>query len=62
VDVQNAQIIAFAMANGGSKRITQSQILPGLTISLLNEALRRSRQVNQAQVGAWLLSQMRSPA
>lgn len=61
VDVQNAEIIAFAIANGGSKRITQSQVLPGLTISLLNEALRRSRQVNQAQVGAWLLSQMRSP-
>lgn len=61
VDVQNAQIIAFAIANGGSKRITQSQVLPELTISLLNEALRRSRQVNQAQVGAWLLSQMRSP-
>ncbi len=62
VDVQNAQIIAFAiLTDGGSKRITQSQVLPGLTISLLNEALRRSRQVNQAQVGAWLLSQMRSP-
>ena len=56
VDVQNAQIVAFAMANGGSKRITQSQVLPGLTISLLNEALRRSRQANQAEVGAWLLS------
>lgn len=62
VDVQNTQIIAFAiLANGGSKRIDQSQVLPGLTISLLNEALQRSRQVNQAEVGAWLLSQMRSP-
>lgn len=61
VDVQNAQIIAFAMADGGSKRITQSQVLP-LTISWLNEALHRSRQTNQAEVGAWLLSQMRSPA
>lgn len=61
VDVQNAEIIAFAiLTNGGSKRITQSQVLP-LTISLLNEAVRRSRQVNQAEVGAWLLSQMRSP-
>lgn len=53
VDVQNAQIIAFAiLTNGGSKRITQSQVLPELTISLLNEALRRSRQTNQAEVGA----------
>jgi hypothetical protein len=26
-------------------------------IALLEEALRRSRQMNQSQVGAWLLSQ-----
>lgn len=62
VDVQHAEIIAFAiLSDSGSRQITQSQVLPGLTISLLEEALRRSRQVNQAQVGAWLLSQMRSP-
>ena len=58
VDVQNAQIIAFAIiANNGSRRITQSEILPGLSISLLEEALQRSRDENQAQVGAWLLAQ-----
>ncbi|MFB2922478.1 Uma2 family endonuclease [Aerosakkonema funiforme] len=58
VDVQNAQIIAFAIiSNNGSRRITQSEILPGLPISLLEEALRRSRDENQAQVGAWLLAQ-----
>ncbi|MCR8526225.1 Uma2 family endonuclease, partial [Escherichia coli] len=53
VDGQNAQIIAFVIANGGSKRIDQSQVLPDLTIYLLNEALRRSRKVNQAEVDAW---------
>jgi Uma2 family endonuclease len=58
VDVQNAQIIAFAIiANNGSRRITRSEILPGLPISLLEEALQRSREENQAQVGAWLLAQ-----
>jgi len=57
VDVQNVQIIAFAVADGGSKRITQSQVLQGLAISVLEEALRRTRQMNQAQVGAWLLAQ-----
>lgn len=58
VDVQNAQIIAFSIiANNGSRRITRSEILPGLPISLLEEALRRSRDENQAQVGAWLLAQ-----
>lgn len=58
VDVQNIRVIAFAiLADGGSRRITQSQALPGLAISLLEEALRRSRQVDQTQVGAWLLAQ-----
>ncbi|MFB2894602.1 Uma2 family endonuclease [Aerosakkonemataceae cyanobacterium BLCC-F50] len=58
VDVQSAQIIAFAIiANNGSRRITRSEILPGLPISLLEEALQRSRDENQAQVGAWLLAQ-----
>lgn len=57
VDVANTQTIAFAIADGGSRRITQSQALPGLAISLLQEALRRSRQTDQAQVGAWLLAQ-----
>lgn len=57
VDVQNAAIIAFAVADGGSKKINQSQVLPGLAISLLEEALQRTRQTNQSQVYAWLLSQ-----
>ncbi|WP_199312776.1 Uma2 family endonuclease [Microcoleus sp. FACHB-672] len=57
VDVQNIQIIAVSIADGGSKRITGSQVLPGLGISLLKEALQRTRQMNQSQVIAWVLSQ-----
>ncbi|MGB3513061.1 MAG: Uma2 family endonuclease [Microcoleaceae cyanobacterium] len=57
VDVQNVEIIAFAVADGGSKKIEQSQVLPGLAISLLEEALQRTRQTNQSQVYAWLLSE-----
>ncbi len=57
VDVQNVEIIAFAIANGGSKKINESQVLPGLAISLLEEALKRTRQTNQTQVYTWLLSQ-----
>lgn len=57
VDVQNAEIIAYAIADQGSKRIQESQVLPGLAMSILEEALRRSREMNQSQVGAWLLSQ-----
>ncbi|BAY34865.1 hypothetical protein NIES2107_67750 [Nostoc carneum NIES-2107] len=57
VDVQNAQIIAYAMADQGSKRIQESQVLPGLVIATLEEALRRSREISQSEVCAWLLSQ-----
>jgi len=60
VDVQKAQIIAFTIIdNNGSRRISTSQALPGLTISILEEALRRSRTEDQAQVGGWLLGQFR---
>lgn len=55
VDVENAQIIAFKMIDGGSQRINCSQILPRLEIALLNEALRRTSQSNHSQVGQWLM-------
>ncbi|MGV0102022.1 Uma2 family endonuclease [Nostoc sp. DSM 114160] len=57
VDVQNAEIIAYAIADRGSKRIQESQVLPGLVIAILEEALRRSREISQSEVCAWLLSQ-----
>ncbi|MEH1832291.1 MAG: Uma2 family endonuclease [Nostoc sp.] len=57
VDVQNVQIIAYVIADQGSKRIQESQVLPGLAITILEEALRRSRQMSQSEVGTWLLSQ-----
>ena len=57
IDVRNVQVIAFAVENNGSRKITQSQVLPGLAISLLEEAFRRTRRMNQSQVVAWLLSQ-----
>lgn len=57
LDVQNAQILAYAIADQGSKRIQTSQVLPGLSIAVLEEALCRSRETDQSQVGAWLLTQ-----
>ena len=56
VDVQKAQLLAYSMTNQGSQRIQVSQVLPGLEVAVLEEALQRSRQTNQAEVGAWLLS------
>ena len=57
-DVAQGQAIAFRIADGGSRRIAQSQVLPGFTISLLSEALRHNLEGNQSQVGVWLLSQL----
>ncbi|MEI2582894.1 Uma2 family endonuclease [Scytonema sp. PRP1] len=57
MDVQSVQVIAFAVENGGSRKISQSQVLPGLAISLLEEAFRCTREMNHGRVGAWLLSQ-----
>ncbi|MEM1170675.1 MAG: Uma2 family endonuclease [Cyanobacteria bacterium P01_H01_bin.35] len=40
VNVVNAQLIAFAIATGGSRAIDKSQVLSPLPFSLLEEALR----------------------
>lgn len=60
LDVQNIRVIAFAVRDRGSERITESRVLPGLAISVLEEALQRSRQTDQTQVGAWLLTQFQA--
>ncbi|GAP95407.1 hypothetical protein NIES2104_19290 [Leptolyngbya sp. NIES-2104] len=60
IDVQNASIWAFAIADRGSRRIDQSLVLPGLEIALLEEAFRRSREMNHGKVSAWLMSQFQS--
>lgn len=40
VDVEQAQITAYAMTPEGSQQIRQSQVLPDLRVELLEEALR----------------------
>ena len=57
VDVKNVDIIAFTMVDDGSKRITESQVLPGLLIDVLKEALTQSLSISQNQVIAFLFSQ-----
>ncbi|MGJ3248763.1 MAG: Uma2 family endonuclease [Elainellaceae cyanobacterium] len=60
VDVRATQILAYTIADRGSRRIDASQVLAGLSIAVLEEAMRRSRQQDQAQVGAWLLAQFQN--
>ena len=57
IDVKKAQLLAYSMTNQGSQRLQLSQVFPGLEIAILEEVLQRSRQTNQAEVGAWLLKQ-----
>lgn len=57
VNVSQAKISAFAIANGESQPLAESKLLPGLAIDLLEEMLQRSRTSDQTRVGAWLLQQ-----
>lgn len=57
VDVQNAQVLAYAIADQGSKRIQVSLVLPRLAIAIVEVALRRIREMDQSQVEGWLLTQ-----
>lgn len=59
VNVKKAQVIAFqVIANNGSQRIAESQVLPGLKIALLEAVLQRSHQTDNSQVGTWFLAQI----
>jgi Uma2 family endonuclease len=60
VNVRQAQLICFAIADNGSRQITQSQVLPSLTFILLEEALRRGRETGRSQLYAWLINQIQS--
>ncbi|MEM8830820.1 MAG: Uma2 family endonuclease [Cyanobacteria bacterium P01_G01_bin.19] len=60
VDVQNVRVIAFAIEDGGSKRIGESRVLTGLKIEILTEALKRSRTNNHTAVASWLMQQFKT--
>jgi Uma2 family endonuclease len=51
VDVEQISIYAFEMIERGSRRIDDSKVFPGLSIDLLEQALQRSREQDQLQVG-----------
>ena len=57
VDVNEAEVMAFAIADGGSKIINRSQVLPELTIALVEETLKRSRDEDHGAIFRWLLEQ-----
>jgi Uma2 family endonuclease len=57
VDVNQTEVTAFAIADGGSRQIDTSQVLPGLTMNLVKETLERSCSEEHGAITRWLLSQ-----
>lgn len=55
VDVNSCDVIAFAISEGRSGEIQESQVLPGLSIALVEEALKRSQTEDDGEINRWLL-------
>jgi len=62
VKVETAEVWAYQMSDRGSQRIDISLMFPGLEIAILDQALQRSRNQDQFQVGAWLMAQFQPAA
>ena len=62
VDVQSAIVTAFAVADGGSRQIQVSQVLPGLSMRTIEEALQRNQTEDDTAVNHWLMQQFQTVA
>ena len=57
IDVGAAAVVAFAIADGGSRQIRTSQVLPGLEMATIEEAIRRAKAENINAANRWLMQQ-----
>jgi Uma2 family endonuclease len=57
VDVEAAVVTAFEVRNGGSRQILVSQVLAGLAIAIVEEALRRSQTEEDGAINRWLMQE-----
>jgi Uma2 family endonuclease len=55
VDVNGAQVLAFALAPTSLEELRVSRVLPGLEISLVETTLQRSRSEDDGSISRWLL-------
>lgn len=55
VDVLGIAILAFTMENWGSRQIHVSQVLRGLEMNTIEEALRRNQTEDDTEVSRWLM-------
>jgi Uma2 family endonuclease len=56
VNVEAGRVMAFRVSQGKSDRIQESQVLPGLAISLVEEGLRRAKTEDDGAITRWLLA------
>ena len=62
IDAYTAEVFAFAIADGRSGRITGSQVLEGLEIAVVEEALQRSHtNEDDGAIALWLLQTFAKP-
>ncbi len=55
VDAIDLKVIAFGMGEGRSGEIKESQVLPGLSIAIVEEAVQRSREGDNGEILRWLM-------
>ena len=54
-DLNVGEVVAFAIAQGRSGRVRESQVLPGLAIAFVEEAIKRSQIEDDTKINLWLL-------
>lgn len=55
IDADSDKVIAFSISDGRSGTVQESLVLPGLAISLVESALKRSQTEDDGAINRWLL-------
>ena len=55
INAYTSEVFAFTIADGRSGRVVRSQVLEGLEIAIVEEALRRSQSEDDGAIARWLL-------
>ena len=55
IDANSDNVIAFSISDGRSGTVQESLVLPGLVISLVESALKRSQTEDDGAINRWLL-------
>ena len=55
VNVASNKVIAFSVSDGRSGEIRESKLLPGLSMELVEDALKRGRSDDDGAINRWLI-------